>query len=162
MPYTASRLSSLVMARPRASASSFSQLERQLRQKPARFIKSIFWTSVRARKCSSRRLKAAASSSVVVLSLIAIVIFPPLQNRSICGPPSQILPDRVSKRHGGGKSDIRSERTPLTVVSRLREISPGSILAPHNDARKFSLSLFGPASQQHRPDRGLGRALPVE
>ena len=53
---------------PRASAASFIQLDRQLRQKPARFIRSMFCTSVRARRCSTRRRNAAASSSVRVLS----------------------------------------------------------------------------------------------
>src|SRR5947199_411637 len=56
------------MVAPLASAASFSQLERQLRQKPARFIRSMFWTSVRARRCSTRRRNTAASSSVRVLS----------------------------------------------------------------------------------------------
>src|SRR3954453_22906049 len=74
MPYTASRLSSLLIAMPLASASSLSQLDRQLRQKPARFIKSMFWTSLRERRCSTRRRKAAASSSVLVLSSIAMSV----------------------------------------------------------------------------------------
>src|SRR5215475_11558907 len=67
-----SRLSSLVIGTPRASAASFIQFDKQLRQKPARFIKSMFCTSVRARKCSTRRRNAAASSSVRVLSSSAI------------------------------------------------------------------------------------------
>src|SRR5213075_3274797 len=45
----ASRLSSLLISAPRASASSLSQFDRQLRQKPARFIRAMFWTSVGAR-----------------------------------------------------------------------------------------------------------------
>src|SRR2546428_5455219 len=70
----ASRLSSLLTATPLASASSFIQLDRQLRQKPARFIKSMFWTSVRARRWLTRRRKTAASSSVLVLSSIVMVL----------------------------------------------------------------------------------------
>src|SRR3974377_739283 len=72
MPEIASRLSSLDMAAPLASAASFIQLERQLRQKPARFIKSMFCTSVRKRKCPTRRRNAAASSSVLVFSSMAM------------------------------------------------------------------------------------------
>src|SRR5712692_1277493 len=68
-----SRLSSLDIGTPRASAASFIQLDRQLRQKPARFIRSRFCTSVRTRKCSTRRRNAAASSSVRVLSSSAIL-----------------------------------------------------------------------------------------
>src|SRR5512132_2306065 len=45
-------------------------LARQLRQKPARFIRSMFWTSVRRRRCSMSPRKAAASTSVLVLSSI--------------------------------------------------------------------------------------------
>src|SRR5437660_1947979 len=68
MPYTASRVSSLESATPLESAASFIQLDRQLRQKPARFIRSMFCTSVRARRCSTRRRNTAASGSVWVLS----------------------------------------------------------------------------------------------
>src|SRR6185295_8107447 len=68
MPYTISRLWSLLMARPFSSAASFIQFDRQLRQKPARFIMSMFCTSVRLRRCSTRRRYTAASSSVRVLS----------------------------------------------------------------------------------------------
>src|SRR3974377_2370133 len=71
----ASLLWSLVIGTPLASASSFSQLDRQLRQKPARFIRSMFWTSVRERRCATRRRKAAASSSVLVLSSIDFTSF---------------------------------------------------------------------------------------
>src|SRR6202047_784303 len=60
------------MAAPWASAASLSQLDRQLRQKAARFIRSMFWTSVRERRCSTRRRKTAASSSVLVLSSIVM------------------------------------------------------------------------------------------
>src|SRR5947208_9868603 len=70
----ASRLSSLLISAPRASASSLSQLDRQLRQKPARFIRSMFRTSLRERRCSTSRRKAAASSSVLVLSSIAMSV----------------------------------------------------------------------------------------
>src|SRR5262249_16203864 len=67
-----SRLWSLVSATPLASAASFIQLPRQLRQKPARFIRSMFCTSVRARRCSTSRRNTAASSSVWVLLSRAI------------------------------------------------------------------------------------------
>ena len=56
---------------PRSSAASRYQRDRQLRQKPARFIRSIFCTSVRSRRCATSRRKVAASSSVRVLSSIA-------------------------------------------------------------------------------------------
>src|SRR6516165_12571756 len=59
-------------ARPRSSASARYHFDRQFRQKPARFIRSMFWTSVRSRRCSTRRRKVAASSSMRVLSSIAI------------------------------------------------------------------------------------------
>ena len=62
---------------PVLSASSFIQLDRQLRQKPARFIRSMFCTSVRVRRCSTRRRKTAASSSVRVLSSRAMGVAPP-------------------------------------------------------------------------------------
>ena len=51
-----------------ASAASFSQFDRQFRQKPARFIRSIFCTSVRSRRCLTSVRNAAASSSVRVAS----------------------------------------------------------------------------------------------
>src|ERR1700744_3698501 len=53
---------------PRSPAASRYQRLRQLRQKPARFIMSMFCTSVRSRRCSTRRRNAAASSSVRVFS----------------------------------------------------------------------------------------------
>src|SRR6185295_7106350 len=59
------------MGRPFSSAASFIQFDRQLRQKPARFIMSMFCTSVRDRRCSTSRRYTAASSSVRVLSSIA-------------------------------------------------------------------------------------------
>src|SRR5258707_13964068 len=65
------------MSAPLASASSLRQLDRQLRQKPARFIRSIFWTSVRERRCSTRRRKVAASRSVLVLSLMVMTVISP-------------------------------------------------------------------------------------
>src|SRR5215208_2637966 len=49
---------------PRSSAASRYQRERQLRQKPASSIRSMFCTSVRSRRCFTSRRKAAASSSV--------------------------------------------------------------------------------------------------
>src|ERR1700720_3217118 len=67
-----SRLSSLESGTRRASAASFIQFDRQLRQNPARFIRSRFCTSACARRCSTRRRKAAASSSVRVLSSSAM------------------------------------------------------------------------------------------
>ena len=57
----------------RASAASFSQFDRQLRQKPARFMRSMFCTSVRSRRCSTRRRKAAASSSVRVAASMSFM-----------------------------------------------------------------------------------------
>ena len=55
---------------PASSAASRYQRLRQFRQNPARFIMSMFCTSVRSRRCSTRRRNAAASSSVRVLSSI--------------------------------------------------------------------------------------------
>src|SRR5688572_18725926 len=62
---------------PLPLAASRYQLERQLRQKPARFIRSMFCTSVRSRRCSTRRRKAAASKSrcwVSVRSAMATIL----------------------------------------------------------------------------------------
>src|SRR5712672_994955 len=68
MPYTISRALGSAISMPRAPASSRYQRDRQLRQKPAKFIRSMFCTSVRSCRCATRRRKAAASSSVRVLS----------------------------------------------------------------------------------------------
>ena len=91
-------LAALVLAdaTPLASASSFIQLDRQLRQKPARFIRSMFWTSVRLRRCSTRRRKTAASSSVLVLSSIVMAVIPQVvpEHIDIRWELSQILPHR--------------------------------------------------------------------
>src|SRR5262249_27165315 len=76
MPYTASRLSSLPSATPDLSASSFIQFDRQLRQKPARFIRSMFCTAVRLRRCSTTRRKTAASRPGRVLSSRAMICLP--------------------------------------------------------------------------------------
>src|SRR3569832_466976 len=64
-----SRAASFDSATPSASAASRYQLDRQLRQKPARFIRSMFWTSPRSRKCCTSRRKAAASKSRLWSSL---------------------------------------------------------------------------------------------
>ena len=50
MPYTAWMASSLESSAPYSSAAASSHLYRQLRQKPDRFIKSMFCTSVRVRR----------------------------------------------------------------------------------------------------------------
>src|SRR3712207_2071683 len=65
---------------PRSSAPSRYQRLRQFRQNPARFIMSMFCTSVRARRCSTSLRKAAASSSVRVFSSISGVamVAPPV------------------------------------------------------------------------------------
>jgi len=49
-----------------SAAASWYQLDRQLRQNPARFMRSMFCTSVRSRKCATSRRNAAASSCVAV------------------------------------------------------------------------------------------------
>src|SRR5579875_370929 len=59
---------------PRSSALSRYQRDRQLRQKPARFIRSRFCTSVRSRKCATSLRKAPASSSVRVLASISMTV----------------------------------------------------------------------------------------
>src|SRR4026209_2051551 len=63
--------SSLLSDTPLAAAASWYQFPRQLRQKPASSMRSIFCTSLRSRKCSTRRRNAAASSSVRICSSIA-------------------------------------------------------------------------------------------
>src|ERR1700716_1897088 len=86
------------MSAPLASAAPLSQFDRQLRQKPARFIRSMFWTSVRERRCSTRRRNTAASSSVLVLSsgvMAMISLF--AQEFDIKWDLSQILPYRSAK-----------------------------------------------------------------
>src|SRR4249919_2367491 len=64
MPYTRSRAASLSIATPISCADSRYQSARQLRQKPARVISSMFCTSRRASRWASRRRKAAASKAV--------------------------------------------------------------------------------------------------
>src|ERR1700760_4552014 len=64
------------MAIPLSAASSRYHRLRQLRQNPARFIRSIFWTSVRSRRWPTSRRKAAASSSVLVVLSIDMVVNP--------------------------------------------------------------------------------------
>src|SRR6195952_5492072 len=86
------------MAVPLASASSLSQFDRQLRQKPARFIRSMFWTSVRERRCSTRRRNTAASNSVLVLSSVVMAVISLFaQELDIKWDLSQILPYRGAK-----------------------------------------------------------------
>src|SRR4051812_15229078 len=98
MPYIASRLSSLVIDVPLASAASLSQFDRQLRQKPARFIRSMFCTSLRERRCSTRRRNTAASSSVLVLSSVVMpMALSRTQEVDIKWDLSQILPYRSAK-----------------------------------------------------------------
>src|SRR5262249_39408360 len=65
-----SRAAGSLRAMPRSSAAARYHFDRQLRQNPARFIRSIFCTSTRSRKCCTSLRKAAASSSVRVLSSI--------------------------------------------------------------------------------------------
>ena len=74
-----SRAPSLVSSRPWPLAASWYQLARQLRQKPARFIRSMFCTSLRSRRCSTSRRKAAASSSVT--SVLSILVMAPISVR---------------------------------------------------------------------------------
>ncbi len=64
-----SRAASLPISTPVSAAASRYQLARQLRQKPARFIRSMFWTSLRVLRCSTRRRNTAASNSVRVACL---------------------------------------------------------------------------------------------
>src|SRR5438105_2703571 len=128
-----------------ASASSFIQFDRQLRQKPARFIRSMFWTSVRERRCPTRRRKAAASSSVLVLSSIVMALGPALvgtirKNRTLFSLKimpqlrtqhidirwelSQILPYRRAKQGpSGGNFDLSASSRytggPRQIVNHL-------------------------------------------
>src|SRR6185436_4917835 len=80
-------------------AASFIQLPRQLRQKPARFIRSMFCTSVRERRCSTSRRNTAASSSVWVFGSSGMGIF--LDNRA---------------------EDRRSGRGPLLILQRQADV----------------------------------------
>src|SRR5262249_16385235 len=59
---------------PRSSAAARYHLDRQLRQNPARFIRSTFCTSVRSRRCCTRRRKAAASSSMRVWWSMSVLL----------------------------------------------------------------------------------------
>src|SRR5712671_1666942 len=107
------------MPAPLASASSLSQLDRQLRQKPARFISSMFWTSVRERRCSTRRRNTAASSSVLVLSSVVMAMISLLkQEFDIKWHLSQILPYRSAKtarETGSGRPLTEKVPEPLTA-----------------------------------------------
>ena len=68
MPYTISRACGSLSATPRSSAAARYHFDKQLRQNPARFIRSMFCTSVRSRRCATSLRNAAASSSVRVAS----------------------------------------------------------------------------------------------
>src|SRR5690606_20512377 len=72
-----SREASLSRSAPAALAASRYQFDRQLRQKPARFIMSMFCTSVRSRRCCTSRRKAAASKSRCWSLLRSVTAAPP-------------------------------------------------------------------------------------
>src|SRR5690606_37479940 len=73
MPYTRCRAASRSMSPPFSFAASTYHLLRQLRQKPARIIRSMFCTSLRSSKCRSSLRNTAASSSVLARSSIPAV-----------------------------------------------------------------------------------------
>ena len=60
-----------------AAASAY-HFDKQLRQKPARFIRSIFWTSFRLSRCANKRRNTAAS---IFLSLIPAQSLVSLENQ---------------------------------------------------------------------------------
>src|SRR5690606_9266326 len=72
-----SRDCSLSISTPAALAASRYQLDRQLRQKPPRFIMSMFCTSVRSRRCCTSRRNAAASKSRCWVSLRSVIAATP-------------------------------------------------------------------------------------
>ena len=69
-----SRASGSDSSKPLSAASARYHLERQLRQNPARFIRSIFWTSVCSRRWLTSFRNAAASISVCDCSGIGVVM----------------------------------------------------------------------------------------
>src|SRR5258708_35320562 len=115
------------MSTPLASASSLSQLDRQLRQKPARFIRSIFWTSVRERRCSTRRRNTAASSSVLVLSSIVMTVISLFRASLLilsgsCHRFCHIAAQIEQSGRDFGRPLPEKPPWPLTVPARPREI----------------------------------------
>ena len=130
---------------PRSSAASLSQFERQLRQKPARFIKSMFWTSVRSRRCSTSRRKAAASSSVLIARSISLIH---LSSRAAQGLPVRdrcgfgaLLPgsarrgfrsraNRAAHSCAPSSSAIRSCRISISAGARPRTVAWRSTVSP--------------------------------
>src|SRR5438132_14210765 len=69
-----SRASGSVSSTPRSAAAARYHFDKQLRKNPAVFMTSRFWTSVRPRKCSTRRRNAAASISVRVGSGMSVAM----------------------------------------------------------------------------------------
>ena len=63
-PYTYSHASSYVIGYPTFCAPRSVHLAQQFRQKPARFIMSMFWTSARAPRCARSERNACASICV--------------------------------------------------------------------------------------------------
>src|SRR5258705_12330630 len=81
----------------RSAAASWYQFDKQFLQKPARFIRSTFWTSVRARRCSSSLRKAAASKSVsfFVSRLLILPLLPgrgPVEIDFVVKYPAEFVP----------------------------------------------------------------------
>src|SRR5688572_9718506 len=98
----ASRASGSVIGTPRSSAAARYHLARQLRQKPARFMTSMFWTSVRSRKCWTSLRNAAASSSVRVRSSSSVIgssapVVPQSRTASGGHRPRRICADRATQ-----------------------------------------------------------------
>src|SRR5579875_2475696 len=90
------RASGSAIVMPFSAAASRYQRDRQLRQNPARFIRSMFWTSVRSRRCATRRRKVAASSSMRVLSSMPLSVGDVLY----CGAAGSFLPEAIERGIG--------------------------------------------------------------
>ena len=155
---------SLLIATPFSSAASFIQLERQLRQKPARFIKSIFCTSVRRAQ---------------VLDQAAIDRSFEFQAGLLVG--CHIRPSsEVADRAGGRPPEMSSRRSPRWRRP-IATSGPSSTRAPSSRSRRaatrwwrswLSRAVFvpndiaarqrrEPAPHHHRPEHGGQIDLPA-
>ena len=115
---------------------------------PARFIMSMFCTSVRSRRCSTRRRNAAASSSVRVLSSICGAVMTGLLSTGLkMARPAPL-------RHTPARADGRRAKPMVWDDARaraaLRALFDAAVAAA--DPRKVLASHLPP-----RPDRALHR-----
>src|SRR3546814_12228580 len=128
MPYTLSRAFSLLSV-PSASAI---QSARQLRQKPARPIRSTFCTSVRCCKCLIRRRKAvAATASFSDLLDNSVLLIVQLENSIFL----TVVPDRRSPSCAG--VNVSKKMGP-----RARKVKILATLGPSSNSPEMNRKLY--------------------